>query len=257
VLCLLIQSLLRKKATFFWGYKNHILPDAASELPSFEVTQTANVNEGRVLIPLIKKLKEHVELYPTAVIGDGIYDDKDNLKFILHELKVKPVIARNLRGEKYKDYTLSKKRTPICIAGLEMLYWGRFHDRGKVRLKYVCPITHLKSYRKKYFFCPWNHPKFTQEKGCYVYLRVNDTVRDSIDYELAEFKRLYNFRTASECINSGLLSLGMQSPSVRDLTAVSNWCSIVHITLLLIALTVYQTGNKERIRFVKNFLPNL
>jgi len=98
-----------KKATFFWGYKNHILSDATSELPLFEMTKPANVNEGRVLIPLIKKLKEHVELYPKAVIGDGIYDDEDNLKFILYELKAKPVIARNLRWERYKDYTLSKK----------------------------------------------------------------------------------------------------------------------------------------------------
>jgi len=98
---------------------------------------------------------------------------------------------------------------------------------------------------------------FTQGKGCYVCLRADDTVRDPIDYGSAEFKRLYNFRTASERINSRLLSLGMQSPSVRGFVAVSNWYSIAHITLLLITLTAYQTGNKEQIRLVKNFLPNL
>ena len=123
-------------------------------------------------------------------------------------------------------------------------------------LKYVYPITHLKSYRKKYFFCPWNHPKFTQGKGCYVYVRGDDIVRDSIDYGLAEFKRLYNFRTASEPINSRPASLGIQSPSVRGFVTVSNWCSIAYTALLLIALTAYQTDNKERIRFVKNLLPN-
>ena len=90
-----------------------------------------------------------------------------------------------------------------------------------------------------------------------MYLRGDDTVRDSIDYGSAEFKRLYNLRTASERINSRLVSLGMQSPSVRGSVAVSNWWSIAHITLLLIGLTAYQTDNKERIRFVKNFLPNL
>jgi len=246
-----------KKIAFSGDTRNHILSCATSELPLFEVTKPANVNEGKLLIPLIKKLKEHVEPQPKAVIGDAIFDDESNLRFIINELKAKPVIARNLRWEKYRDYTLSKKGTPICIAGLEMVYWGRFHDRGRVRLKYVCPITHLKSYRKKYIFCPWNHPKFTQGKGCYVYLRGDDTVRESIDYGSVEFKRLYNFRTASERINSRLTSLGIQSPSVRGFTAVSNWRSIAHITLLLIALTAYQTDNKERIRFVKNFLPNL
>jgi len=246
-----------KKVAFFWGYKNHILSDTASELPLFELTKPANVNEGRILIPLIKKLKEQVEIHPEAVAGDGIYDSEDNLKFILQELKAKPVIARNLRWEKYKDYILSKKGAPICIAGLKMTYWGRFHDRGRVRLKYVCPIVHLKSYRQKYYLCPWNHPKFTKGKGCYVYLRADDTVRDSIDYGSVEFKRLYTKRTASERINSRLASLGIQSPSVRGFRAVSNWCSITHITLLLIALAAYQTDKKDQIRFVKNFLSHL
>ena len=90
-----------------------------------------------------------------------------------------------------------------------------------------------------------------------MYLRGDDTVRESIDYGSAEFKRLYNLRTASGRINSRLASLGMEYPSVRGFAAVSNWCSIAHITLFLIALTAYQTDNKERIRFVKNVFPNL
>ena len=166
-------------------------------------------------------------------------------------------MPHNLRWEKYREHKLSRKGTPICIAGLEMIYWGRFRDRGRVRLKYVCPIAHSKSYREKYYFCPWNHPKFTKGKGCYVYIRGDDAVRDSIDYGSAEFKRLYNLRTASERIISRLAGLGMQSPSVRGLPAIFNWCSIAHLTLLLIALTAYQTNNKDQIRFVKNFLPNL
>ena len=213
------------------------------------------MNEGKLLVPLIKNLKEHVKINPEAVIADGAYDHESNLKFIAQELKAKPVIARNLRWEKYKEHTFSKKGTPVCIAGLEMTPWGRFLDRGRVRLKYVCPITHLKSYREKYYFCPWNHPKFTKGKDCYAYVRADDTVRKSIDYGSAEFKRLYNLRTASERII--LASLGMQSPSVRGSTTVSNWCSITHLTLLLIALAAYRTDNKEQIRSVKNFLPNL
>ena len=121
---------------------------------------------------------------------------KPNLKFILHELNAKPVIARRFGWVKYQNHTVSSKGTPICLAGLEMTYWGRFLDRGRVRLKYVCPITHLKSYREKYSFCPWNHPKFTKGKGCYVYVRADDTARKSIDYGSAEFKRLYNLKNS-------------------------------------------------------------
>ena len=49
----------------------------------------------------------------------------------------------------------------------------------------------------------------------------------------------------------------MQNPSVRGLQAVSNYCTIAHITVLLVALTAAKTGNKDKIRFVKSFLPNV
>ena len=90
-----------------------------------------------------------------------------------------------------------------------------------------------------------------------MYIRGDDTVRKSIDYKSAEFKRLYNLRTASERIISRLASLGMQSPSVKGFAAISNWCSIAHPSLLLIALATYRTDNKEQIKFIKIFLSNL
>jgi len=102
-----------KKVVYFLGYKNHILSDATSELPLFEVAKPANVGEGKLLIPMIRELNKHVEILPLAVIGDGAYDHESNLKFVIQELKAKPVIARNLRWEKYKDHTLSKKGTPV------------------------------------------------------------------------------------------------------------------------------------------------
>jgi len=44
--------------------------------------------------------------------------------------------------------------------------------------------------------------------------------------------------------------------SVRGLQAVSNHCTIAHITVLLIALSAAKTGNKDKIRFLKSFLLN-
>ena len=187
-------------STFFWGYKNHILSDATSELSLFEVAKPANVSEGKLLIPMIRELKEHTEILPQAVIGDGAYDHESNPKFVIQKLKTKPLIARHLHWEKNKNYILSKKENTHLESRIRNDLLGMLHDRGRVRLKYVCPITHLKNYRKKYFFCPWNYSKFTQGKGCYVYLRTDDTARDSIEYGSTEFKRLYNFGTASERI---------------------------------------------------------
>jgi hypothetical protein len=49
----------------------------------------------------------------------------------------------------------------------------------------------------------------------------------------------------------------MQNTSVRGFQAVSNHCTIAHITVLLIAFTAYKTGIKDKIRFVKSFLPTI
>jgi hypothetical protein len=64
-------------------------------------------------------------------------------------------------------------------------------------------------------------------------------------------------RTGSERLASRLLTLCMQDPSVRGLSATSNHCSIAHIAVLLVALTAAKSGHKDKIRFIKNFLPNL
>jgi hypothetical protein len=54
-----------------------------------------------------------------------------------------------------------------------------------------------------------------------------------------------------------LLDLCMQNPSVKGLRGVSNHCTIAYITVLLDALTAAKTGNKDKICFVKSFLPNI
>jgi hypothetical protein len=58
-----------KKVTYFWGYKNHILSDATSGLPLFELTKPANVSEGKLLISIIKKLKKLQGLVPGIILS--------------------------------------------------------------------------------------------------------------------------------------------------------------------------------------------
>jgi hypothetical protein len=49
----------------------------------------------------------------------------------------------------------------------------------------------------------------------------------------------------------------MQNPPVIGLKAISNYVTIAHISVLLVALTAAKSGSKNKIRFVKSFLPNL
>jgi hypothetical protein len=247
----------QKKAQYFWGYRNHSVTDCDSELPLWELTKPANVQDTNLFVPLFKKLLENFNFQVQAVMADAAYDSENNLKFVINEMHALPRIARNLRWEKLREVNVSSTGIRVCIAGFEMTYWGKFKDRGKIRKKFVCPITHSKKFAQRVPVCPWNHPAFQKGKGCTAYLREDKNIRHEIDYGSHIFKEHFYKRTSSERVFSRLLSMCMQKPSVYGLNAVSNHCTIAHITVLLIALTATRTGHKDKIRFVKKFLPNL
>ncbi len=48
----------------------------------------------------------------------------------------------------------------------------------------------------------------------------------------------------------------MQNPTVRGYNANRNHVTIAHIAVLLVALTAHRAGQKDKIRFVKSFVPN-
>lgn len=250
-----------KKIQYFWGYKNHILNDAVSELPIAEITKQANTQDSKLFIPLFQSLKEQSPINIKAVIADSAFDSYNIIEFIAKELKAKPIIARNPRGERNPEFRLSPKNIPICIAGFEMYNWGKYlyKKRNCVRQKFVCPIKASKKFAEKAGFCPWNHPNFFNNRfGCIVNLRIDaDTsIRNSIDYNSKSFKKLYALRTSSERIFSRFLTFCMQHPSIKGFNATSNVCTIAHITLLALALSASKTGDKDKIRFIKRLIPH-
>ena len=214
----------QKEFKYFWGYRNFVLSDALSELPILEETRVANIVDSKIIIPQLELAKDRFGLNICAVIADAGLDSEKVLSFIIKDLKAKPYIARNLRRE--KDLKVSSTGNRICLAGFEMLYWV--------------------------------HLQFVKGTGCFAYTQVlNEDIRKQIAYGTPKFKKIYNLRSGCERIFSRLLDLCMQNPSVRGLRAISNHCTIAHITVLLIALTAAKTGNKDKIRFVKSFLPNI
>jgi hypothetical protein len=246
----------QKEFKYFWGYRNFVLSDALSELPLLEETKGANVVDSKVIIPQLEWAKDRFNFNICAVIADAGLDSAKVLSFIINDLKAKPYIARNLRREKALKVSPSGNR--ICLAGFEMLYWGKYKEGNRTRIKFVCPIIHSKKFKKENPFCPWMHPQFVKGTGCFAYTQVvSEDIRQQIAYGTPKFKKVYHLRSGCERIFSRLLDLCMQNPSVRGLRAVSNHCTIAHITVLLVALTAAKTGNKDKIRFVKSFLPNI
>jgi transposase len=196
-----------------------------------------------------------------GVMADAALDSPGVLSFILDDLKAAPYIPQNLRntGHPRSQLAISPSGKRVCLAGFEMLDWGKFKEGNRIRRKFVCPITHSKKFSKHHPSCSLLESSlFNKKNGCTSYIQVvSDDIRKRIEYGTEKFKKMYNMRTGSERIFSRLLSLCMNNPSVRGLNAVSNHATIAHITVLLVALAAIKSGNKDKTRFVKSLLPFL
>jgi len=250
----------RKQISYFWGYRNHVVIDAKEEIPVWEITKPANVQDSVMFIPVFNLIRKEFQFDIHAIMADAIYDTASILNYIVTTLKAKPRIALNPRNTKNPPQrSFSKGGNPLCEANLEMLPRGTFCDKAQNgwRRKWVCPIHHSKKIAQKAFLCPVFHPKFFSQKGCYAYIRVDDDIRKQIDYGSKSFKKDFNMRTGSERVFSRLLSVCMQNPPVIGLKATANYVTIAHITVLLVALTAAKSNSTDKIRFIKSFLPNL
>ncbi len=240
---------------YFWGYRNHVVADAEQELPVWEVTHPADVSEVHPAIPMLQKSKETFSLPIEIVSGDSYYDSGKILSFIIEDLKAQAVIPRNPRTQS-TPYTF-KGDDVYCQADL------RFHRKGKMTskrsgityLQYNCPI-HFGKERQKYLLCPVSHPKFMNQKGCNVLIRLTPSIRERIDYGSERFKELRKKRCSVERVFSRLLSIAVQDPPVIGIDAIRNYCTIGHITVLLVAMAAKRSGHQDKIRFVRSFVPN-
>ena len=247
----------KKQVRYFWGYRNHVISDTATELPIWEVTRPANVSDIKIAKELIKDTGSVFNLNIEVVTGDAGYDCEDLLKFIINDLKADAIIPHNPRREQSKGWQIKGDKV-ICEAGLEMVRKGKMRPKktGILYCQYICPIIYDKRSRHKYITCPVFHPKFFKGKGCNVLIRLEPSIRSEIDYGTQKFKELYNKRVSVERIFSRLLAIAMQNPTVRGYNANCNHVTIAHISVLLVTLTAYMSGQTDKMRFVKSFVPN-
>jgi hypothetical protein len=247
----------KKKTRYFWGYRNHVITDTETELPIWEITKPANITDMKVAKDLIREARSFFDLKIEVVSADANYDFEDLLKFIINDLKAMAIIPHNPRRQQTKGYQV-KDGNVICEASLEMYRKGKMRPKktGILYCQYTCPIIYDKQTRYQHITCPIMHPKFFKGKGCNVLVRIEPSIRSEIGYDTQEFKELYKKRTSVERIFSRLLAIAMQNPTVRGYNANCNHVTIAHISVLLVALTAYLTGQQDKMRFVKSFVPN-
>jgi len=105
-----------------------------------------------------------------------------------------------------KNLKVSSTGNRICLAGFEILYWGKFKEGNRTKIKFVCPVIHSKKFRKEHPFCPWMYLQFAKGTVCFAYTQVlSEGIRKQIAYGTPKFKKVYNLRSEYEWIFSRLL----------------------------------------------------
>lgn len=246
----------KKEVCYFWGYRNHTVSDIDTELPLWEATKPAHISEIRIAKSLIREAKKQFALIIELVLADANYDAEHFLTFIIKELAARPVIPHNPRNEQPKGYQIKGDKV-ICEAGLTMYRKGKMRPKrtGILYCQYSCPIVYDPKIRRQHIACPVLHQKFFDGKGCNALIRLEPSIRAQIDYGTEQFKEQYKTRTSVERVFSRLLAIAMQNPTVRGIHANRNHATIAHIAVLLVALTAHKMGHKDKIRFVKSFVP--
>jgi hypothetical protein len=246
-----------QKLRYFWGYRNHIIVDFDTELPLWEFTHPADYHETRCAIPLLDACANDLQLSIEKVCADSEYDSEKILKHVIEVLHAQPIIARNPRTQTNTEFRVDGKHV-TCSAGLDMIYKGRMTPKrtGITYFQYCCPLHYRRKMRQLYLLCPANHPKFFAQKGCNCLIRETPSVRTQIPYGSDAFTNDYNKRTSVERVFSRLLSVAMQDPTIRGLQTTRNFCTLSHITALLVAVAAHESGHDDKLAFVRSFVPN-
>jgi len=244
-----------KTFEFFWGYRTHVITSIEG-IPLVETTLPNNKTDAKVAKTLIKKLKRLYTFKKGAFfIADSAFDERDIYEFIIGHLKCKAFIPLNPRN------TQNPKRfgphgSPLCDAGLEMVFESAWHEGKRDRIKFRCPITTQRKHTLSApETCPVQHPRFTDGAGygCTKYLDVTDDARSRVPRNTSLFKNTYNKRIVVEQYFSRLGEREAEQTTHYKLRSVKNQMTIAHLAQSLIALAAVQLQRPEKIRCYRTF----
>lgn len=164
-------------------------------------------------------LQEFRELYPefqmSAFLADAAMDNYPTYS-LLHEWEIPAIIDLNSHTNKRSsigDITFDQKGTPICPAGLPMVYWGKWDQTFHTRIKFRCPSAAHKSCT-----CPLNECCNKKPYGRVFYTHSKEDLRlyPRIPRQSRTFKKLFKQRTATERINKQVLvDHGLETMKLR------------------------------------------
>ena len=195
--------------TSFFGYKTHIAMTPERIITAATIT-SGEKNDGKELINLIEKSQNN-GIKVEAIIGDGAYSEKDNLKYC-EEKEIKNVSKlssfvthgnsqRNNNFEYNKDAGMY-----VCQAGhmaIRKVKQGSKKDKAGNNTQVECYYFDV----EKCKHCPFKNDCYKEGAKTKTYnVKIKDDIHISqMDYmETNEFKEMYSERYKIEAKNAEL-----------------------------------------------------
>ena len=155
-----------------------------------------------VALSEFRSLNPHIRIRNLCL--DSIHDNYPTYQ-LCARWDIQPFIDLNDNRGRPKSIpdtiTIDADGTPLCQAGLRMVYNG--FCSGRSRCKWRCPAA-----CKKVKGCPLDEPCFSSPYGRCVYTKPAWDVRlyTPVPRGTEEYRRIYNCRTSSERVNNRILN---------------------------------------------------
>ena len=225
-----------RKGEYYWGYASGVTVtkiEGLAEVVLAELTLPFDHSDQSFFLPLMQMTERSLGRKPRFGALDKAYD-----AFYVHEYFHLAggfaAVPWADRSEHHK--TFSPDGLPLCPAGLPMplksTFWQKSHCLVPHEVgRYGCPFVALGQSASA---CPVNH-SHADKKGCLTTLPTSpgNRVRHELDRHSAEFKRIYNQRSACERINSQALDLGIERPHLRNGHSIANINTLTYVLINL------------------------
>jgi len=222
--------------TFRWfGWKYHLICDAASGLPIAYHVTPASVHDSAAVKELMDSLaRKHPEIKSKYWLYDSGYDCAWLYEEVIENRNGHPIIAFNGRGSLAPPVGFDEKLHPVCSAGHQLTYWGKDGDY----LKFRCPHAtgHVDCSHGMAWCSDSNY-------GMCLKLRWKDNPR-VLSYPIRsseKWKKIYNKRTSVERLNN-LLKNNLGANNLRNAGIKMTEC------WLLISMIALYAGTKAAMK---------
>jgi hypothetical protein len=182
---------------WFYGHSLYALTaaDSVNDLPILlHITQASRHDSGTFVAAYAQMRTLYPELHFSTALLDSAPDASD-ISRLLATHGVEPFICLNKRRKGQSSLPpaeFNEQGTPVCLAGLEMVYWGI--DKQRHRLKWRCPF--YKCLDK----CAHRQACSPSSYGRVIYTKLKDNLRlfTKTPRSSKAWKKTYAKRTSVE-----------------------------------------------------------